>query len=309
MRGITAQLLTGESFYPMIQIDMKTEDESDKGIWKGLFSWLRGKSRKGVPPDIEAAIHQLIDAGEEKGVIHEDEGEMIESIFEFRDTAAREIMVPRTDMVAIDSKAPILQVIQLIRDKGHSKIPVYENNLDNILGILHVKDLLKYWGQLDISLNQIIRPPIFIPETKKVGDLLRDLRGNKASIAIVLDEYGGTSGLVTIEDIVEEIVGEIQDEHDIEEQRIIEIDANTAVADGRLDVKELEHHFDAEIPEGRFESLGGFITHILGKVPKVNETIRFRNLEFTIESADERRIQRVRIKKVGWVTSESAAGN
>jgi len=286
---------------------MKTEDESDKSTWKGLFSWLRGKDRKEVPSDIEAAIHQLIDAGEEKGVIHEDEGEMIESIFEFRDTAAREIMVPRTDMVAIDSKAPISQVIQLIGDKGHSRIPVYENNLDNILGILHVKDLLKYWGRSDISLSQIIRPPFFIPETKKLGDLLKDLRGNKSSIAMVLDEYGGTSGLITIQDIVEEIVGEIQDEHDVEEQRITEVDANTVVADGRLDVEELEHHFDVEIPEGRFESVGGFITHILGKVPKVNETIMFRNLEFTIESADERRIQRVRIKKLGRVISESAA--
>lgn len=288
---------------------MKSKDESDKGTWKGLFSWLRGKGRKEVPSDIEEAIHQLIDAGEEKGVINEHEGEMIESIFEFRDTAAREIMVPRTDMVAIDSKTPISQVIQLIMDKGHSRIPVYENNLDNILGILHVKDLLKYWGQLDISLSQIIRPPFFIPETKKVGDLLRDLKSNKSSMAIVLDEYGGTSGLVTIEDIVEEIVGEIQDEHDIEEQRIIEIDANTVVADGKLDVEELERHFEVEIPEGRFESVGGFITHILGKVPKVNETIRFRNLEFTIESADERRIQRVRMKKVEQVISESAAGN
>jgi len=286
---------------------MKTEDESDKSTWKGLFSWLRGKGRKEVPSDIEAAIHQLIDAGEEKGVIHEDEGEMIESIFEFRDTAARKIMVPRTDMVAIDSKAPISQVIQLIGDKGHSRIPVYENNLDNILGILHVKDLLKYWGRSDISLSQIIRPPFFIPETKKLGDLLKDLRGNKSSIAMVLDEYGGTSGLITIQDIVEEIVGEIQDEHDVEEQRITEVDANTVVADGRLDVEELEHHFDVEIPEGRFESVGGFITHILGKVPKVNETIMFRNLEFTIESADERRIQRVRIKKLGRVISESAA--
>lgn len=286
---------------------MKTEDESDKSTWKGLFSWLRGKGRKEVPSDIEAAIHQLIDAGEEKGVIHEDEGEMIESIFEFRDTAARKIMVPRTDMVAIDSKAPISQVIQLIGDKGHSRIPVYENNLDNILGILHVKDLLKYWGRSDISLSQIIHPPFFIPETKKLGDLLKDLRGNKSSIAMVLDEYGGTSGLITIQDIVEEIVGEIQDEHDVEEQRITEVDANTVVADGRLDVEELEHHFDVEIPEGRFESVGGFITHILGKVPKVNETIMFRNLEFTIESADERRIQRVRIKKLGRVISESAA--
>ena len=286
---------------------MKTEDESDKSTWKGLFSWLRGKGRKEVPSDIEAAIHQLIDAGEEKGVIHEDEGEMIESIFEFRDTAARKIMDPRTDMVAIDSKAPISQVIQLIGDKGHSRIPVYENNLDNILGILHVKDLLKYWGRSDISLSQIIHPPFFIPETKKLGDLLKDLRGNKSSIAMVLDEYGGTSGLITIQDIVEEIVGEIQDEHDVEEQRITEVDANTVVADGRLDVEELEHHFDVEIPEGRFESVGGFITHILGKVPKVNETIMFRNLEFTIESADERRIQRVRIKKLGRVISESAA--
>ncbi|HIC92416.1 MAG TPA: HlyC/CorC family transporter [Syntrophaceae bacterium] len=276
---------------------MKTEHRSDKGSLKGLFSWLRGKGRKGVPSDIEAAIHQLIDVGEEKGVIHEDEGEMIQSIFEFRDTAAKEIMVPRTDMVAIDSKAPISQVIQLIVDKRYSRIPVYENDLDHILGILHVKDLLRYWGNLDISLDQIMRPPFFIPETKKVGDLLKDLRNNKSSIAIILDEYGGTSGLVTIEDIVEEIVGEIQDEHDIEEQRIIEVDANTVVADGRVDVEELEHHFDVEIPQGRFESVGGFITHILGKVPKVNETIRFRNLEFTIESADERRIKRVRIKR------------
>lgn len=297
------------SLLPYDTRNMKIEGDSDKGPWKRFLHWLRGKSAEEVSSNnIEEAIYNLIDAGEEEGVIDEEEGEMIQGIFELRDTAAKEIMVPRVDMVCIDSKTPIDQILQLIMDKGYSRIPVYEDNLDNILGILHVKDLLKYWGQEDVVIDQILRQPFFVPETRRVGALLKDLRAKKSSIAVVLDEYGGTSGLVTVEDILEEIVGEIQDEHDVEEQKIISVDADTIVADGRLGVDELEHHFDIEIPEGKFESVGGLITQIAGKIPQANETIIFKNLEFIIQSADERRIQKVKIKKLSGEISEETTG-
>lgn len=274
------------------------EDAPGRGIFKRLLSRLKGNTRTNIPADIKQAIHRLIDEGEEKGVFDEKQGEMLESIFKFKDTSAKEVMIPRTDIVGMEVKTPILEVIRLAVDMGHSRIPIFEGHLDHILGILNVKDLLKYWGEKEVSLRQIMRPPFFVPETKKIGDLLKDFRNRRFHMAIVLDEYGGTSGLVTVEDIVEEILGEIQDEHDVEEQKIVRIDASTVLADGRLDVKELEEYFRVEIPEEKFESLGGFIIYIAGKVPKSGETIKFRNLEFTVKSANDRRIQKVRIRKL-----------
>lgn len=275
-----------------------TEDAPHRGILKRLFFWLKGNIRTNKPADIKQAIHRLVDEGEEKGVFDEEQGEMLESIFEFKDTSAKEVMIPRTDIVGVEVKTPILEVIRLAVGRGHSRIPIFEGHLDHIIGILHVKDLLKYWGEKEVSLHQIMRSPFFVPETKKIGDLLKDFRNRRFHMAIVLDEYGGTSGLVTVEDIVEEILGEIQDEHDVEEQKIIRIDASTVLADGRLDVKELGEYFKVEIPEEKFESVGGLIIYIAGKVPKTGETITFRNLEFTVKSANDRRIQKVRVRKL-----------
>ena len=188
------------------------EEESAKGFQNWLRMCFRRLARVGESENIEKEIQQLIDEGEERGLISEDEGEMIQGIFSFRDTIAREIMVPRTDAVYVRVDAGLSEIIQIILQSGHSRIPIYQENIDNIVGTLHAKDLLNYWGQSSLDLTTIMRPPYFIPETKKISDVLKDLRINKSHMAIVLDEYGGTAGILTLEDIIEEIIGDVMDE-------------------------------------------------------------------------------------------------
>ncbi len=248
--------------------------------------------------DVEKEIEQLIDEGEQRGLISEDEGEMIQGIFSFRDTIAREIMVPRTDTVFARADCTITEVIQLIIQSGHSRIPIYLESIDNIIGTLHAKDLLVHWGKDDIEARDIVRPPYFIPETKKISEVLQDLRGNKSHMAIVIDEYGGTAGILTLEDIIEEIIGEIVDEYDAEEKMIVEREDGSVSVDARLDIEELEDYLDVDLPEGQFESVGGFIINLLGKVPSTDEVVKFNNLEMIVESANDRKIEKILIRKV-----------
>ncbi len=249
--------------------------------------------------NLEEEIQSLIDEGEQQGLITEDEGEMIQSIFSFRDKVAREIMVPRIDAVCISKTAKVSELIDLIVDKGHSRIPVYEDNIDNIIGILHAKDLLPFWGQDNFDWTKILRHPYFVPETKKISEILRDLRNKKSHMAVVVDEYGGTSGILTMEDIIEEIIGEIQDEYDYDDKRLVKVDDDTIIADARVDIEDVMEFFNEEVPEGKFETIGGFIISLLGRVPEVNEVIRFNDLEMLVEAADDRRVRRVRVRRVG----------
>ncbi|MEJ2428691.1 MAG: hemolysin family protein [Deltaproteobacteria bacterium] len=273
------------------------EEGSDTGIWRRIGTLLGFKHRKKPSqPDLQREIKQLIDVGEEEGLLSEDEGEMIQSILSFRDTLAREIMVPRPEAVIISVDTPIEELHQLVIQEGHSRFPVYDGSVDNIIGILHVKDLLTFWGQKQLDLKDILRPPYYIPETKKISHLLKELRDKKSHMAIVIDEYGGTAGLVTIEDIIEEIVGEIRDEHDSEETLIVATDEGELLVDARLEIEKLVQHFHLEVPKGNFESVGGFIISLLGRVPQPNETITHAPLEMTIESADERKIRKVRVR-------------
>ena len=273
------------------------EEGSDTGIWRRIASLLRFRHRKKPSqPDLQREIKQLIDVGEEEGLLSEDEGEMIQSILSFRDTLAREIMVPRTDAVFISADTPIEKLLQLVIQEGHSRFPVHSGSSDNIIGILHVKDLLTFWSAEHLDLKDIIRTPYFIPETKKISHLLRELRDKKSHMAIVIDEYGGTAGLVTIEDIIEEIIGEIHDEHDNDEILMVATDEGDLVVDARLEIEKLVEHFDLEVPKGNFESVGGFIISLLGRVPQPQETITHAPLEMTIESADARKIRKVRVR-------------
>jgi magnesium and cobalt transporter len=255
-------------------------------------------ARLDKPQDLEKEIQQLIDEGEERGLISEDEGEMIQSIFSFRDTIAREIMVPRPEGVFARDDTPIAEIIRLILLSGHSRIPIYQENIDNISGILHAKDLLQHWGRDDIQVRELARPPYFIPETKKISELLKDLRDKKSHLAVVIDEYGGTAGILTLEDIIEEIIGDIMDEYDAEQRRIEEQEDGSIVVDARLDVEDLEDYLGKEFPEGKFESVGGFIISLLGKVPEVNEKVFYDDLEIVITAADRRRIEKLRVRKL-----------
>ena len=273
------------------------EEGSDTGIWQRIASLLKFRHRKKPSqPDLQREIKQLIDVGEEEGLLSEDEGDMIESILSFRDTLAREIMVPRPDAVIISADTPIEMLLQLVIQEGHSRFPVHDGSIDNIIGVLHVKDLLSFWSQEHLNLKDILRTPYFIPETKKISHLLRELRDKKSHMAIVIDEYGGTAGLVTIEDIIEEIIGEIHDEYDNDDILMAPTAEGDLVVDARLEIEKLLEHFSLEMPKGNFESVGGFIISLLGRVPQAHETITHAPLEMTIESADARKIRKVRVR-------------
>ena len=248
-----------------------------------------------------------MDAGEEEGLINEEENEMIRSIFALGDTVVREIMVPRTDMACVSADAGVKEVLQGIIACGHSRIPVYEGTIDNIIGLLYAKDLLKYWGtnESDIVLRKIIRPPYFIPESKNLEELLHEFKKKRVHIAIVIDEYGGTSGLVTIEDLLEQIVGDIQDEYDIEEEWLLEKPGGSVLVDARFPIEELEEHFDIQVERDKFDTVGGLIFHLTGRIPESGEVVENDTIRMTVLEADERRISRVRIVRKGPDSGES----
>ena len=200
---------------------------------------------------------------------------MIQSILEFRDTVVREVMIPRTEMISIRSDATIEEILELTIKHGHTRIPVYAENIDNIVGILNVKDLLKFWSK-SISEKDILsnlRKPYYIPETKNTHHLLHELKQKKYHIAIVIDEYGGTSGLVTLEDLIEEIVGEIHDEHDMKKGDIVELTDGYTLIDGRVEIEVIEDYLDIKFEEGKYETLGGFILNVIKKIPVTGEII------------------------------------
>ncbi len=278
---------------------MEEADSPHSGLFR-RFRQLFSRRSISQPEDLEREIQHIIDAGEEQGLITRQEGELIESIFEFKDTLVREIMVPRLEMMGVEHQTPLNQIIALVLECGHSRFPVFDGDIDHIKGILLSKDLLVFWQTPEETwnLDRVLRPAYFIPESKKISDLLRDLVERKTQIAIVIDEYGGTAGLITLEDILEEIVGEIYDEYDRMEPRLVPEEDGSVLVDARLDVEELVDHFRLPRPEGKFESVGGLLIHLLGRVPQVNDQVRSDNLELTVISADERRAKQVRARLV-----------
>lgn len=254
-------------------------------------------------------IHEFIEASEEVGLVNEEESEMIRSIFSLGDTVVREVMVPRTDMACVSAEATVRELLDTIIGCGHSRLPVYDGSIDNIIGLLYAKDLLKYWGedQERVRVRAIMRPPYFIPETKNLEQLLQEFKRKRVHLAIVIDEYGGTSGLITIEDLLEEIVGDIQDEYDREEA-LFEINADGSItADARMPVEDLEEQFEIEIEREKFDTIGGLIFHLTGKIPATGDVIDGAGLHLTILDADERKIKRVRVARLGTGGEEQGA--
>jgi CBS domain containing-hemolysin-like protein len=249
----------------------------------------------------EEEIMTLVDAGEEEGTIELEEKEMIYSIFQLDETLAREIMVPRIDIVAFDIDTPLEEAREVIIRAGHSRVPVFEESLDHIKGLLYAKDLLRVWheGKQSVDLRSLLRPALFVPESKRVSDLLRELQSAKVHMAIVIDEYGGTAGLVTIEDIVEEIVGEILDEYDEAEEAPYQVvGADEYIFDARVSLDDINHLMDAELSDELGDTLAGFIYGQLGKVPVPGETIETDCLHMEVLSVDDRRIRKVRVKRI-----------
>ena len=249
----------------------------------------------------EEEIRMMVDVGEEKGVIEDVQKEMINNIFEFDDLDAGDIMTHRTDMVAIEADDPLEDVVRLSVEEGRSRIPVYEEDPDNIIGVIYIKDLLPYVGhQLpkETTLRSIMREAYYIPETKNCGDLFTEMTETHTQIAIVVDEYGGTAGLVTIEDLLESIVGNIQDEYDDEEEEISKINENTFTIDGTTFIDEVDELVGTEIPEGDYDTLAGFLISRLGYLPKDGELneVDYENLHFTILNVEDRRIGKVKVE-------------
>jgi CBS domain containing-hemolysin-like protein len=247
----------------------------------------------------EEEIRAMAEVASEEESIEEEEKELIHSIFEFGDTIVREVMVPRPDMVTAPVTAKLKDVLDLILKRGYSRIPVYKGELDDIVGVVYAKDVLRHLhaGKENVPLDKIMREPYFVPETKRVSELLREMQGRRVHIAIVLDEYGSVVGLVTIEDLLEEIVGEIADEYDREEPQLEPVDENTYRVNGRLSIDEVNDLLDVELPQDEWDTVGGLMYGLLGSVPTQGETVSHANLTLTAEKVQGRRIAKVLITR------------
>jgi putative hemolysin len=242
----------------------------------------------------------LVERGTEQGTIEAEEEQMIGAVLELGDQRAHEVMVARVDMVALAVDASLSEIVETIVSEGHSRIPVYEHNIDNIIGMLYAKDLLPYLVGEDRppSIRRLLRTPLFVPESMLVDDLLRSLQRRRVHIAVVLDEHGGTAGLITIEDLLEEIVGEIQDEYDEEEPMIVSLGDVEARIDGRADVDDMLEHFGTSLDgddQEEFDTIGGLIYHHVGGVPAVGDTVEVGRLKLTVEATDGRRVRSVHV--------------
>ena len=262
---------------------------------------LGGASREGMSLITAEEIKTVVDAGEEGGVLEEEEKEMIYSIFDFGDTLTREVMVPRIDVVALDASMPLTEATDLVIRTTHSRVPVYQSTIDNIVGVLYAKDLLRVLraGNLSAPLTKVVRPAYFVPEAKKASDLLAELQKRRVHIAIVVDEYGGVAGLATIEDILEEIVGEIQDEYDTSEEPLFHQEAEGAyVFDARTNLNDVSQLLNVPLPTNEsYDTLGGFLYAQLGKVPAAGEQLRFAGLVIEVLNVSGRRIGKVRVQR------------
>lgn len=242
-------------------------------------------------------IDTYFSLGEETGAIESDEKEMISSVFEFGDTTVREVMKPRIDIRALPLTADRAQVLAMIREDGHSRVPVYQDNIDKIEGVLYVKDLFLRYDEMaaEFNLKKLIRPAYFVPETKKLDDLLREFQRRKIHLAIVVDEFGGTSGLVTLEDLLEEIVGEIADEFDNDEATMVRLDENTLLVDSRVSLRDVENELDIEFESVNSDSVSGLVMELLGRIPKPNEQVDTPQATLIVHEIKGHRILRVKI--------------
>jgi putative hemolysin len=238
----------------------------------------------------------LLAMAEEEGSLEEEERERIYNVFEFSDTVAKEVMTPRTDMVCLDVNSSLKEARELILESGFSRIPIFEENVDHIVGILYAKDLLSYPVNSDHNLKEVIRNPYYIPETKKVDELLEEMQKKKVHLAIVVDEYGGTAGIVTIEDLIEEIVGEIFDEYDVTSIPIRKVDERTIMINGGVPIDEVNELLNVNIPENGFETISGFMLDQFGHIPKEGEKIFFSGVDFIVFKANDVRIMKVKAR-------------
>lgn len=275
------------------------ENGSEQGFFHFIKSLIKKKIRLDDSNDLTEEIHGLMDEGQAKGLITDEESHMVYGVLDLKETPAHSIMIPRTEVSSASVDSTLGELIDLVTRCGHTRIPIHKDNIDQIVGILHAKDLLKLLGKDPQSRipTDILRKAFFVPESRRVSELLKDMQERTTHLAIVTDEYGGTAGIITIEDILEEIVGEIMDEHDHEETLLTRLEDGSLVVNARLDVEKLGEALQMDLPEGEFESVGGFIIDLLGRIPKIDEKIRFRDIEMTIQKGDQRRIEKVIVSR------------
>lgn len=261
---------------------------------------VRARTFSAVPASVsDAEVELVINASERSGALGVQQSEIIRNVLEFGDTVASDLMVPRPQVVAIDVRVTPEELMELIRKNEHSRYPVYKDRMDNVIGILHVKDVFLFTsvhGMQKLSVRSLLRKAVFIPETQLASSVLQQLRAGRHHMAIVIDEFGGMSGLLTLEDLLEEIVGEIQDEHDDDESPVVELSNGHFVVDASIPIPELNRQVGIELPDGEeYSSLGGFIVEIMGRVPESGAVLEELGHRFLIRSADERRISKVEI--------------
>jgi CBS domain containing-hemolysin-like protein len=267
-----------------------------------IFRRLRDFFPFGRAPDsteaLEHEIQELLEEGEEHGLISSLEERMINAIFGFRDTRAAEIMTPAAEIISFEICTPVSEIIEVVIEEGFTRIPSYRENSDRIIGILHAKDLLRICvrgSEYDDNLEPYLNNADFVSEDKPIGELLKEFQKNKTHMAIVMDEFGAVRGLITLEDILEEIVGEIDDEYDVEDDDFEKIDENTSLVRGKVDIEDVEERLNIELPKGPYESIGGLIIHSLGRLPKDGESIRIGDIELIVSSAGKRKVKKVKV--------------
>lgn len=272
------------------------------GAITSFFVRMMGAQIKHRGPFVtEEELRLLVTVGEEEGVLEEEETEMIHSIFEFADTTVREVMVPRIDMVTLGSEATVNEAVDLAMQGGFSRIPVYEESVgvDEIIGVLYTKDMLKQLreGHHTFPIRNLVRSAYFVPETKKLDDLLREIRQKRVHMVVVIDEYGSVAGLVTIEDLVEEIVGDIQDEYDHEENLYEKISDDEYVFDAKINIYDFNDKMDMHLDDADYETLGGFVYAQLDKIPNIGDVLSFEGLTFTVLATRGRRITKIQVER------------
>lgn len=281
-------------------------------ISTNLVSKIFGVSAEDEETVTEEEIRMMVDVGEEKGAIEEEERELINNVFEFNDKVVSEVMIHRTEIFAVDIKSNVSDILEEIDDFKYSRIPVYEDTIDDIKGILYTKDLLKFLKkQKDGKVKNIMREAYYVSENKPIDDLFRDLQRNKKQIAIVVDEYGGTSGMITMEDILEELVGNIFDEYDDVELDYEKIDDNTYLINGNVSIYDLKKILSIEIPEGEYDTLSGYLIELMGRIPRDDEkpVIETPKVTYKIEEYEDKRIIKVKACKNNDIATDNAEGN
>jgi len=279
------------------------ESEPRRGLLVRLRDVLRGV-KASTSRELEQEIHELVDQGEAQGLIATGEADMIEAVLGLRQITAEQIMVPRTELAMVPHSAGVDDIIAVIVESGHSRIPVFSEDPDHMVGVIHAKDLLPYWerDQQEVGLGRIMREPFFVPQAMPVNELMAAFKRRRVHLAVVVDEYGGTAGVVSMEDVLEEIVGEIEDEYDPEESLISEQGDGSLLVEARLEIEDLAERLGLELPEslpeGRFETVGGFITTLLGRVPRPQEELSYQSLRMVITGADDRRVTQVQVHRL-----------